>query len=258
MGELETAVSRASDLLRHAKHAVVFTGAGISTPSGIPDFRSANTGLWIKDDPMQVASLSAFLYRPERFFNWLRPLVKNSWQAQPNAAHYALAEMERAGIVKAVITQNIDTLHHRAGSVNVFEVHGSMRTLTCHRCNVTYPTENFLEAFLERNEMPFCPQCQKLLKPNIVLFEEMLPAATWSKAEEHCRRADVIFVVGSSLEVSPANSLPYMAVLGGARLLINNLTPTYLDEYAEVLMPYNVVEIIPLIQQVLCPDKMPH
>ncbi len=264
------ALEAAAGLLRSARHAVAFTGAGISTPSGIPDFRSHGTGLWERDDPMEVASLAVFQSHPERFYGWLRPLLKGAWGARPNPAHVALAQMEEVGILKAVITQNIDDLHGRAGSKNIYEVHGSLRTVTCRRCRETYPSERF-RAVLEndgvspasetpgreapglpgRIEIPRCPRCHQVLKPDITLFGEMLPAETWQGAEEHCRLADVILVAGSSLEVWPAASLPEIAVENGARLIINNLTPTHLDRHADVLLPANVAEVLPQIARLV-------
>jgi len=245
--EARSAAQKAGDLIRSARHAVVLTGAGISTPSGIPDFRSQNTGLWMKDDPMQVASLSAFTYRPNVFFNWLRPLAQKMWQANPNAAHIGLAELEKAGAIQAVITQNIDGLHQAAGSQNVLEVHGSARTASCKVCRISYPADQFRAAFLEGG-IPYCPVCGAILKPDIVLFEEMLPADVWTKAEWHCSQADVMLVVGSALEVVPAAGLPYTALEHGARLIINTISSTYLDEQAAILLPYDVVEIVPLIK----------
>ncbi len=251
----------------------------MSTPSGIPDFRSHGTGLWERDDPMEVASLAVFRSRPERFYGWLRPLLRGAWAAEPNPAHLALARMEAAGILKAVITQNIDDLHRRAGSKNVYEVHGSLRTVTCPRCHETYPSEPF-RAVLESageapvgeapvgdapvgetppgapglpdpDHIPRCPRCRQVLKPDITLFGEMLPAATWQGAEEQCFLADVILVAGSSLEVWPAASLPELAVENGARLIINNLTPTHLDRHADVLLPANVAEVLPQIARLV-------
>jgi NAD-dependent deacetylase len=242
----EQSIIEAAEILRSAKHAVVLTGAGISTPSGIPDFRSNKTGLWEQDDPMRVASLSAFRYHPEVFFNWLRPLAKKIWLAEPNLAHLGLAQMEKAGLLKATITQNIDGMHQAAGARSVLELHGSARTATCLSCHKTYPSELFRQSFLD-GQVPHCQKCGAILKPDIVLFEELLPAEVWEEASEHCEQADAILVVGSSLEVTPASGLPYSAVANGARLIINTISRTYLDDRAEVLLPYDVVEVIPLI-----------
>ena len=245
------ALERAAALLRAARHAVAFTGAGISTPSGIPDFRSQGTGLWEKDNPMEVASLGVFQSRPERFYNWLKPLLLSSLNAQPNPAHLALAQLESAGILKALITQNIDDLHQRAGSQNIYEVHGSLRTVTCPRCQETFSSEQFREKLVTAASisegMPRCPACALVLKPDITLFGEMLPAETWQEAEAHCQQADLVLVVGSSLEVWPAAALPQLAVENGARLIINNLSPTPLDNSADVLLPANVADILPAL-----------
>lgn len=242
------ALEKAAAILRSAHHAVAFTGAGISTPSGIPDFRSQGSGLWNRFDPMEVASLDVFQHRPERFYGWIRPLLENIWAARPNPAHEALAALETAGIIKAVITQNIDDLHQRAGSKAVYEVHGSLRTITCTRCQITHPSEVFrpvLEQVETGDGLPRCPECGQVLKPDITLYGEMLPVETWNQAEQHCQQADVILVIGSSLEVWPAAALPEIAVDHGAKLIINNLTTTHLDGRAQALLQSNVAEILP-------------
>ena len=246
--EAETAIRKAGELLRSARHAVVLTGAGISTPSGIPDFRSQKTGLWTKDDPMRVASLTTFKRQPEVFFNWLRPLAQKMWQAQPNAAHRALAELEKDGLIKATITQNIDGLHQQAGTQNVLELHGSAQTATCRACRQTYRSDIFRQVFLEGG-VPRCPSCQSILKPDIVLFEENLPEDVWDEARWNCEHADFMFVVGSSLEVVPAAGLPYWAVENRSRLVINTLSPTYLDDRADIILPYDVTEVIPMVRK---------
>jgi len=238
-------IQKAGSLLKSARHAVVLTGAGISTPSGIPDFRSQGSGLWEKDNPMEVASLSAFRRRPEAFFAWLRPLAAQIVKANPNPAHLALADLEKAGLLKAVITQNIDGLHQAAGSQAVLELHGSTRSLTCLSCRKSYLIGLFLEEFVVQGKLPYCRNCGQLLKPDIVLFEEMLPASVWQQAEAHCRQADLVLVVGSSLEVTPASGLPWIAFQHGARLIILNYTPTYLDAHASVVLHADAAEILP-------------
>lgn len=247
----DVAYQKAADLLRKAQHAVAFTGAGISTPSGIPDFRSAGSGLWAKNDPMKVASLTSFRRTPQVFFNWLRPLAARIIQAQPNPAHLALAKMEKAGIMKAVITQNIDGLHQKAGSLNVFEVHGGMNTLSCPKCHLVAASTPYLTAFVQDGTLPVCPNCGSLLKPDFVLFEEMLPEDTWRAAEAHSESADVFLIAGSSLEVMPAAGLPYYAVENHAAVIINNYTPTYLNERADVVITSNVAEALPRIAQLI-------
>jgi NAD-dependent deacetylase len=247
MSQISVAVEQAARLLKNARHAVVFTGAGISTPSGIPDFQSKNTGLWQRFDPMEVASIQAFRYHPEKFYGWLRPLLHEIWAAEPNPAHLGLAQLEEAGIVKAVITQNIDNLHQRAGSKNIFEVHGSLRTMSCPRCGESQPSEIFRECLSQDSFMPSCARCGQILKPDIVLYGEMLPAQVWQEAERHCQQADVILVAGSSLTVYPAAALPEIGLENEARMIINNLTPTHLDPSAEIVLRASVADIIPAI-----------
>lgn len=251
MGEFSHAtlmgIACAADILRGSKRAVVLTGAGISTPSGIPDFRSTDSGLWARYDPFEVASLTSFRYHPERFFEWMHPLAKGIFNARPNAAHYSLARLEQAERLKVVITQNIDTLHQRAGSKNVLEVHGSFATLTCIRCFRSYEAGPYLPAYLDEGKIPHCPDCNGILKPDLVLFGEQLPAKVWLKAQEACRTCDVMIVAGSSLEVLPVAGLPMRALENGAHLILVNHSETYLDVRADVVLHENVDLVIPMI-----------
>jgi NAD-dependent deacetylase len=245
------ALQKAAGLIRASAFMVAFTGAGISTPSGIPDFRSAHTGLWEKDDPFEVASLTAFHRHPERFFNWLRPLARDLYQAAPNPAHLGLAQLEKAGLLKAIITQNIDGLHQKAGARNVIEVHGSMTRLDCLNCRRSYSTTEYADSFLMQGSIPRCSRCGNILKPTITLFEEMLPQKAWDQAERACRKADLVLVVGSSLEVVPAAYLPMHALDNHARLIINNLTRTPLDQRADARLPWDTAEAIPALVEKL-------
>ncbi|GIV66799.1 MAG: NAD-dependent deacylase [Bellilinea sp.] len=241
------AAQQAAELISKSKWMVVLTGAGISTPSGIPDFRSPNTGLWSRSDPMEVASLSAFQFHPEKFYNWLRPLAREMIKALPNAAHFALAKLEEKGVLKAVITQNIDGLHQKAGSKEVYEVHGSMQRLNCLSCRKNYPLQDFLGLFNSPQDIPRCPNCCAILKPDIVLFEELLPADVWNQAEQTSTKADLFVVIGSALEVTPAAHLPLYALENGARLIINTFSSTYLNSRADLLLPFDVAQIWPEI-----------
>jgi len=186
----------AADIIRASRNAVVLTGAGVSTASGIPDFRSANSGIWEKFDPFEVASLAAFRYNPLRFYDWLRGLATEIYHAQPNPAHYALVELERLRIVQAVVTQNVDGLHQRAGSRRVFEVHGSMNCLTCTRCYEPHDVGLFLEPYLQHGQAPYCTGCGSILKPDLVLMGEQLPARIWLQAQQVCKECDLMIVVG--------------------------------------------------------------
>ena len=238
-------IHSAADILRSSKSAVVLSGAGISTASGIPDFRSTDGGLWQRYDPFEVASLSSFRYHPERFFDWMHSLALNIYGAQPNVAHYGLASLEQAGYLKTIITQNIDALHQRAGSRQVIEIHGSLQSLTCVRCYTQYPASQYLPTYLEQKQIPYCPECGGVLKPNLVLFGEQLPSQAWLAAMQASKTCDLMIVIGSSLEVLPVAGLPMRAVENGAHLILINRNPTYIDVRADVVFHEDLTEIIP-------------
>jgi NAD-dependent deacetylase len=244
-------MQHAVDILKKSSYTVAFTGAGISTPSGIPDFRSPGSGLWDRYDPFAVASLSAFRHAPERFFDWIKPLYLQSRDAAPNAAHLALAELESRGKVHCVITQNIDGLHQKAGSKNVAALHGSAQTATCPGCRQTYNGEELLEVYVETDVLPACPRCGKTIKPDVILFGEPLPAQVWQQAELAILKADAVLVIGSSLEVSPANTLPESGAAHGAALIINTISATHLDYMADVVIQADVTTVIPAIRDLL-------
>lgn len=240
-------IRRAADLIRAAKNGAALTGAGISTPSGVPDFRSAGSGLWTRYLPMEVASLSTFRYEPEKFFAWLHPLASHMLGAEPNAAHHALQRMEKAGYIRTIITQNIDGLHHRAGSNNVLEIHGTFNTLTCVGCFTKHESAGLIQPYLEEGEIPRCPHCRQILKPDVILFEEQLPVKTWLKAQEAAQNCDIMIVAGTSLEVMPSAGLPMRALENGAPLIIINRTETYIDVRADVILNMDLAEALPSI-----------
>jgi NAD-dependent deacetylase len=241
------AVARAIALLREAKYAVALTGAGISTPSGIPDFRSPESGVWERVDPTEVASIYAFRHNPTAFFDWIRPLAHTILHARPNPAHLALADLEANGRLQAVITQNIDLLHSKAGSQTVYEVHGSLRRATCQGCHEQTEALPMWQQFAQNNKIPTCASCGAVLKPNVVLFGELLPTIIMHLAQEAARKCDLMLVAGSSLEVAPAGDLPLLAKQAGARLIIVNLGPTHMDREADLLFREDVAELLPLL-----------
>jgi NAD-dependent deacetylase len=241
------AIEDAAELLRKAKRIVILTGAGISSPSGIPDFRSEGSGLWSRDEPMEVASLTAFRTSPERFFNWFRPLAGQIFNAKPNAAHKALVELENAGRDLAVVTQNIDGLHQKAGSVRVVEMHGTLRTLSCTECFKQHESGSFLEPYIKGGNIPRCLSCNGILKPDVILFGEQLPQLAWLDAQRAARQCDLMLVAGSSLEVLPVAGLPMQALDRGAHLIVVNQTPTYVNVRADVVFMDDVATIIPEI-----------
>jgi NAD-dependent deacetylase len=239
----------AATLLREARYAVALTGAGISTPSGIPDFRSPGSGLWERVNPMIVASIQTFRIRPKAFFDWVRPLAEKVMAAEPNPAHLALAELEAAGCLQAVITQNIDGLHQRAGSREVLEVHGHVREATCTRCHAVVPTGDFLDDFLGSKEVPHCVACGGVMKPNVVLFGEQLPVGVLNAAQAHVLRADLLLVAGSHLDVMPASQMPLLVHERGGRVIVVNMTDTYIDAVAEVVIHADVADVLPRVVQ---------
>ncbi len=238
-------------LLKAARSAVAFTGAGISTPSGIPDFRDPESGLWSHTDPLEVASIYGFRQNPSAFYNWVYPLAKLTFAAQPNPAHNALAALEQRGLLQCVITQNIDMLHTRAGSKEVYEIHGNLREATCTQCFTVYPGEPILRQFLEDHQVPHCPKCGAVIKPNVILFGEQLPYREIQAAQRAAQHADLMLIVGSSLEVAPASELPAMALHGGAKLVIINLSPTDFDRKAYSVLHANAAEVLPAVLQCL-------
>jgi NAD-dependent deacetylase len=244
-------VEQAIALLSAARHTVALTGAGISTPSGIPDFRGQRAGLWREADPLSVASIWAFHDCPEQFYHWIRPLVVKTQTATPNAAHLALAAFEQQGRLAAVITQNIDSLHLQAGSRRVLELHGHTRTATCLDCRHRLAADSLWATVLDGHPPPPCPACGGQLKPDFVLFGEPLPYDVISAAQHETLTADVMLIIGSSLEVMPAADLPLLAKRRGAATILINLTPTPLDERMDVVIHDDVVKVLQRLRRAL-------
>jgi NAD-dependent deacetylase len=242
-------IEQAARLLRSARHAVALTGAGISTPSGIPDFRSPGTGLWEEVNPMEVASIYAFRRNPESFYDWIRPLAQTLFAAKANPGHVALAQLEAEGTIKAIITQNIDNLHQEAGSTRVLEVHGHLREATCIECYHVQPTDDLIRTFLDSDVIPRCPCCGGVLKPNVVLVGEQLPINVFNAAKSQINSADLMLIAGSSLEVFPVSQLPSRVLRHGGRLIVINLTPTPVDDAADVVIHGDVADVLPLVAQ---------
>jgi NAD-dependent deacetylase len=234
-----------AELIRERQPCVVLTGAGISTESGIPDFRSAE-GIWKDVDPFEVASIQAFRRDPGRVWDFYRERIALLNRAEPNAAHHALARLEERGSVQAVVTQNIDTLHTRAGSRNLVEVHGSIRFADCPVCLWREPADAVL-AQLEASSTPSCPRCGGVLKPGVVLFGELLPAGALERATELARGARLVLVVGSSLEVWPVAGLPLEA---GAFAIVNR-GPTALDARAVLKVDAGAGETLTAVLEAL-------
>ena len=231
---------RLAQLIREADSVVALTGAGISVPSGIPDFRSPGTGLWEKVDPMEVAHIDVFRRDPVRFWSFYGARFASLRDKQPNGAHEALVELESRGLLDAVVTQNIDMLHHRAGTRELIEVHGTIAHASCLECEASYELDDVRARLAADGEVPRC-DCGAVLKPDVVLFGEMLPAGAMERATELVIDADVLLCVGSSLEVYPVAGLPAVTRSCGGAVAIVTQGPTPFDDAAEIKLEGDVV-----------------
>lgn len=238
-----------ADLIVQAKKVVVFTGAGVSTESGIPDFRSPG-GIWSKYDPDEF-TIQRFLSSPEARRKHWEMLSEGglTTQGKPNPAHYAIAELDKLGKLDCIVTQNVDNLHQKAGAPEdkVFELHGNMQWAICLSCHGRFPMEEVLQRIKEGTEIPDCPECHGILKPDAVFFGEALPQETLMEATRHSQNCDLFIVIGSTLVVYPAAHMPTYAKDVGAKLAIINLSPTPLDHYATVLIRGKAGEIMPKV-----------
>lgn len=236
--DLNSLVDQLADLILHSKKVVVFTGAGVSTESGIPDFRGPD-GIWTRLNPADF-TFQKFISDPEaRRRSWQRAKESRYWgSAEPNAAHLAIAELERIGRLDCIITQNIDGLHQQAGNAEerVFELHGTRKWVRCLSCGRQYPREE-IEAWLDAGvDIPECGDCGGILKSSTIAFGEPLPEEVLSRATDHAMACDLCIVIGSSLVVYPAAYMPLYAVQGGAKLAIVNMEPTPMDHHARLVI----------------------
>jgi NAD-dependent deacetylase len=239
---LDTAAAvRLAELIRDAGSVVALTGAGISVPSGIPDFRTPGTGLWTNVDPMEVAHIDVFRRDPERFWHFYGDRFQTLEHKRPNAAHDALARLERVGLLDAVITQNIDRLHARAGTRELVEVHGTIDHSSCLVCGARYPLDDVRARQLaDAAGIPRC-DCGHPLKPDVVLFGEYLPAEALNRAETLAASADLMLCIGSSLEVYPVAQLPAVTLAAGGEVAIITQGRTPFDDRAAVRCGGDVV-----------------
>jgi NAD-dependent deacetylase len=236
-----TGAARLAELIGESGCTVALTGAGVSVPSGIPDFRTPETGLWANVDPMKVAHIDVFERDPAHFWSYYRPRFHSLGDKRPNAAHEALAELERRGLLEGVITQNIDRLHRAAGSENVVEVHGSIETSSCTRCAASYGIEE-VDALFDDEGVAVCTACGGPVKPDVVLFGELLPESAMAGAQQLAERAELMICIGSSLAVYPAAGLPRVALEHGGRLAIVTKGPTPYDHAADLKLDGEVDE----------------
>ena len=240
-------IREAAELLVNSKNAIALTGAGISTESGIPDFRGEG-GIWEKYKPEIYGNIKAFMNNPAKFWELAEKVAPTLFKAKPNPGHIALAELEKMDIIKAVITQNIDELHQKAGSIIVYEVHGNINRFDCLGCRASYSKETVLKKLKkDKKKPPLCDICAAPLKPSVTLFGESLPKFEIYQSQAISQKADVMLIAGSSLEVAPACDLPLYTLREKGKLIIVNDQPTHLDERASVVIRHKTGIILPLI-----------
>ncbi|MFX1328904.1 MAG: NAD-dependent deacylase [Promethearchaeota archaeon] len=242
-----TKIKEAAKLLLNSKYAIVLTGAGISTESGIPDFRGKH-GIWEKYKPEIYGSIQSFLKDPSKFWKMAEDIAPMLFNAKPNLGHYAITELEKLNIIKAIITQNVDELHQKAGSIIVYEVHGNVNRFTCLGCRANYNKEQLLRKLKkEKKNPPVCDYCAAPLKPSVVLFGEDLPNFEKYMSIDLAKKADVMLIAGSSLEVAPICNLPLYTLGEGGKLIIVNDESTDLDGSAEIVINNKTGIILPLV-----------
>ena len=239
-GEVGTRAAELAGLIRESSSTVALTGAGISVPSGIPDFRTPGKGLWTRVDPMKVATIDAFHADTRRFWDFYRPRFSELGAKEPNPAHEALAELEQRGVLDAVVTQNIDLLHRKAGSREVIEVHGSIASSSCTSCGQRWELAE-VEALFDEDGIATCTGCTGKVKPDVVLFGELLPEAAMARAQELCAGAELLLCIGSSLEVFPVAGLPELTLAAGGRVAIVTQSSTPYDGEAAIRLDGDVV-----------------
>ncbi len=249
MSECQQTITRVAHLLREAEKIVVLTGAGVSAESDVPTFRDAQTGLWSKYDPMELATPEAFATNPKLVWNWYvwrRGLVAD---AKPNPAHVALADIEKQKSAFTLITQNVDRLHHRAGSNSVIELHGNLEENRCSRENRVVQADPE-----DRGIPPHCPRCDALLRPNVVWFGEMLPAVALERAVSVTEGCDLFICIGTSTLVYPAAGLPTEALNHGATVVEINADATPLSPHATLCLHGRAGELLPAITALAFPE----
>lgn len=239
---MDVPIKEAARLLKSSKKAIALTGAGVSTESGIPDFRSQG-GLWSRFDPVKYGTLSAFKRNPVEVWKMLAELISIA-DARPNQGHLIMAEFEQKNIIKGIITQNIDMLHFKGGSKNVIEFHGAISSLTCLGCKTQFP----LSALDKKTIPPPCPHCQSLLKPDVVFFDEQIPEEVIEKSRDLMRGVDCLLVAGTSCSVMPASFFPQQVLDQGGTIIELNLEPT-LGHRATVVLRAGFSKTMQLLQK---------
>ncbi len=246
----ERLYQEAAEILRNSKHAIAFTGAGISVPSGIPDFRSPG-GLWSKYNPIEVASAQALEMNPKGVWEFMVDASDLMEKSQPNPAHYGLAQLEHKNLLQGIITQNIDNLHQRAKSRNVVEFHGNFQRFYCQKCRTEYSLEKVHESIQNNNIPVYCSNCNGLVRPDVVFFGEAIPWSAQTESSRLVKNADAAIIAGTSGEVAPANTMPKQVKMNKGKIIEINLGPTYFSDITDVRFDESVDEVLPKLAE-LC------
>jgi NAD-dependent deacetylase len=247
MSNLEEKIEKVVELIHKAQNIVILTGAGMSTESGIADFRSPNTGLWEKVDPYEFGSINSYVANTSKNLKFMFEMGMNIFRAKPNRGHKAITKLQKMGKLKGVITQNIDGLHQKAHTKNIVELHGTANESRCIRCHKVFPITTMINQVMQGNYSPSCEICNGLLKPNAIFFGEPLLSETLISADKMIEDCDLMIVLGSSLLVYPAASYPDKTLSLGAKLVIINIQETHIDRYADVVIHDKIGEIFPII-----------
>ncbi|MFW9881269.1 MAG: NAD-dependent deacetylase [Candidatus Thorarchaeota archaeon] len=246
MSRLEKQINKLTELIFNSKNIVALTGAGMSTESGIADFRSPGTGLWEKLDPYEYGSINSYRAHPTKNMDFMFETGKAIFRAKPNQGHKALTKLQKLGKLKGILTQNIDRLHHKAKTNNIVEFHGNVMEAKCLDCGEIFPITTMVNQVLQ-GKRPSCQVCNGMLKPNAIFFGEPLESNVLTAADEMIADCDLLIVLGSSLVVYPVAFYPQKALFLGAKLAIINIQATDMDSLAEVVIHEKIGDIFPKI-----------
>lgn len=251
MKDLDDKIQQIAQLIINSKKIISLTGAGMSTESGIADFRSPGTGLWEKVNPDKFASIHSYVSDTSKNLKFMLEMGINIFKSKPNKGHKALTKLQKLGKLNGVLTQNIDGLHKRARTKNVVELHGTAHEAICLRCHKVYPITKMINQVVKSNRTPSCEECNGLLKPNAIFFGEPLNSETLYAANKMLENCDLLLVLGSSLLVYPVAFYPRKALSNGSKLVIINIQETDMDDRAEVVLHEKIGEVLPKIVEIV-------
>jgi NAD-dependent deacetylase len=250
METLENKIQRFAQLIIDSNNVVALTGAGMSTESGIPDFRSPETGLWTKVDPYEFASITSYRSNASKNLSSMLEMGLTIFKARPNKGHRALTRLQKLGKLQGIMTQNIDRLHQKAKTTNIVEFHGNVMEAICMQCRKIFPITMMVNQALT-GKVPSCEECNGLLKPNAVFFGEPLASKDLAAADEMVENCDLLIILGSSLVVYPVAFYPHKALSAGAKLAIINIQKTDMDSSCEVVIHENIGDVFPKIVNIV-------